>query len=146
MGELGFLGIGYPEAYGGQGGDAVHDAVFAEEMARCGSGGVSAGIGGHVGIATPPIFKFGTEEQKQRWLVPAIRGEKIAALAISEPGAGSDVASLRTFARREDGEYVVNGGKTFITNGVRVDSHVTAVKTTPEGGHHGISFLVLEQG
>jgi acyl-CoA dehydrogenase len=146
MGELGFLGIGYPEEYGGQGGGPVHDAVFAEEMARCGSGGVSAGIGAHVGIATPPIFKFGTEDQKQRWLVPAIRGERIGALAITEPGGGSDVAGLKTFARREDGEYVVNGSKTFITNGVRADFYVTAVKTTHEGGHHGISFLVLEKG
>jgi acyl-CoA dehydrogenase len=120
--------------------------VLTEEMARCGSGGVAAGIGAQVAIATPPIFKFGTEEQKRRWLVPAIRGEKIAALAITEPGTGSDVAGIRTFARREDGEYVVNGGKTFITNGVRADVYVTAVKTTQEGGHHGISFLVLEKG
>jgi acyl-CoA dehydrogenase len=146
MGELGFLGLKYPERYGGQGGDYVHDAVFSEEMARCGSGGVSAGIGAHTGIATPPIYKFGTEEQKQRWLVPAIRGEKVAALAITEPGAGSDVAGIKTFARREDGEYVVNGSKTFITNGVRADIYVTAVKTTQEGGHHGLSFFVLEKG
>ena len=146
MGELGFLGLKYPERYGGQGGDYVHDAVLAEEMARCGSGGVAAGIGGHVGIATPPIFKFGTEEQKERWLVPAIKGEKIGALAITEPGAGSDVAGLRTFAKRDDGEYVVNGAKTFITNGVRADIYVTAVKTIPEGGHHGLSFLVIEKG
>src|SRR6185436_5122826 len=117
MGELGFLGLKYPTEYGGQGGDYIHDAVLCEEMARCGSGGVAAGIGAHVAIATPPIFKFGTEEQKQRWLVPAIQGEKVAALAITEPGAGSDVASLRTIARRENGEYVVNGAKTFITNG-----------------------------
>jgi acyl-CoA dehydrogenase len=146
MGELGFLGLSYPEEYGGQGGDTVHGAVFAEEMARCGSGGVSAGIGGHVGIAMPPILKFGTEEQKRRWIVPGLKGEKIGALAITEPSAGSDVAGLRTFARRENGEYVVNGAKTFITNGVRADFYVTAVKTTPEGGHHGISFLVLEKG
>jgi acyl-CoA dehydrogenase len=145
MGELGFLGLKYPEAYGGQGGDYIHDAVFTEEMARCGSGGVAAGIGGHVGIATPPIFKFGTEEQKQRWLVPAIKGERIAALAITEPGAGSDVASIKTFARRDGDEYVVNGSKTFITNGVRGDIFVTAVKTTEAGGHHGVSFLVLER-
>ncbi len=146
MGGLGFLGLKYPEEYGGQGGDYVHDAVFTEEMARCGSGGVAAGIGAQVAIATPPIFKFGTEEQKQRWLVPAIRGEKIAALAITEPGTGSDVAGIRTFARREDGEYVVNGAKTFITNGVRADIYVTAVKTNQEGGHHGLSFLVIEKG
>jgi acyl-CoA dehydrogenase len=146
MGELGFLGLKHPEEYGGQGGDYVHDAVFTEEMARCGSGGVAAGIGAQVAIATPPIFRFGTEEQKQRWLVPAIRGEKIAALAITEPGAGSDVAGIRTFARRDDGEYLVNGAKTFITNGVRADIYVTAVKTTQDGGHHGLSFLVVEKG
>jgi acyl-CoA dehydrogenase len=146
MGELGFLGLKYPEEYGGQGGDYVHDTVLTEEMARCGSGGVSAGIGAHVAIATPPIFKFGTEEQRRRWLPPAIRGEKIAALAITEPGTGSDVAGTKTFARREDGEYVVNGSKTFITNGVRADIYVTAVKTAEEGGHHGLSFLVLEKG
>ena len=146
MGALGFLGLKYPEEYGGQGGTYLHDAVFAEEMARCGSGGVAAGIGAQVAIATPPIYKFGSEEQKQRWLVPAIKGEKIAALAITEPGAGSDVAGLRTFARREGHEYVVNGGKTFITNGVRADIYVTAVKTTQEGGHHGLSFFVLEKG
>jgi acyl-CoA dehydrogenase len=146
MGELGFLGIGYPEEYGGQGGGPMHEAVFAEEMARAGSGGVAAGIGGHVAIAMPPILKFGTEEQKRRWIVPGIKGEQIGALAISEPGGGSDVASLKTYARRDDGEYVVNGSKTFITNGVRADFYVTAVKTTQEGGHHGISFLVLEKG
>jgi acyl-CoA dehydrogenase len=146
MAELGYLGLKYPEEYGGQGGDHLHDAVLSEELARCGSGGLAAGIGAHIGIATPPIWKFGTEEQKQRWLVPAIRGEKIAALAITEPGAGSDVAGIRTFARKVDGGYVVNGSKTFITNGVRADLVVTAVKTTEEGGHHGISFLVIEKG
>ena len=137
MGELGFLGLKYPEEYGGQGGDYVHDAVFTEEMARCGSGGVVRRDRGAGGIATPPIFKFGTEEQKQRWLVPAIRGEKIGALAITEPGAGSDVAGIRTFARRDDGEYVVNGAKTFITNGVRADIYVTAVKTTERAATTG---------
>jgi len=145
-GELGFLGLKYPTEYGGQGGDYVHDAVWVEELSRSGaSGGVAAGIGAHAEIATPPIWKFGTEEQKQRWLVPGIRGELIGALGITEPGAGSDVASLRTTARRVDGGYVVNGGKTFITNGVRADFLVCAVKTTEEGGHHGISFLVLER-
>jgi acyl-CoA dehydrogenase len=99
-----------------------------------------------VNIATPPIWKFGTEEQKQRWLVPAIKGEKIGALGITEPDAGSDVAGIRTHAKRVDGGYVVNGSKTFITNGVRADFVVTAVKTTPDGGHHGLSFLVLEKG
>ncbi len=78
MGKLGFLGLNYPEEYGGQGGDALHGAVFAEEMARCGSGGVAAGIGGHVGIAMPPILKFGTDEQKRRWLFPGSRDSRSA--------------------------------------------------------------------
>jgi acyl-CoA dehydrogenase len=146
MAELGLLGLKYPEEYGGQGGDYVHDAVLSEELSRCGSGGLAAGIGAHIGIATPPVWKFGTEEQKQRFLVPAIRGEKIAALGITEPGAGSDVAGLRTFARKVDGGYLVNGSKTFITNGVRADFVVTAVKTTEEGGHQGLSFLLIEKG
>src|SRR4029079_13459249 len=145
-GELGCLGLKYETEYGGQGGDYVHDAVWVEELSHSGgSGGVAAGIGAHAEIATPPIWKFGTEEQKQRWLVPGIKGEKIGALGITEPGAGSDVASLRTTARKVDGGYVVNGSKTFITNGVRADFLVCACKTTEEGGHHGISFLVLER-
>ena len=145
LAAVGFLGLKYPEEYGGEGGDHLHDAVLIEELPRAGSGGVSAGIGGHIGIATPPIWKFGTEEQKQRFLVPAIQGEKIGALGITEPDAGSDVAAIRTLARRVDGGWVVNGSKTFITNGVRADFVVTAVKTTEEGGHHGISFLLLEK-
>jgi acyl-CoA dehydrogenase len=142
----GFLGLKYPEEYGGQGGDYLHDAVFTEELARCGSGGLAAGIGAHIGIATPPVWKFGTEEQKQAYLAPAIRGEKIAALAITEPDAGSDVASIRTRADPVEGGWLVNGSKMFITNGVRADFYVTAVKTTAEGGHHGISFLLIDKG
>jgi len=144
--ELGYLGLKYEEEYGGQGGGYVADAVFAEELARCGSGGLAAGIGAHTSIATPPVWKFGTEDQKQRYLVPAIRGEKIAALGITEPDAGSDVAGIKTTARRVEGGWVVNGSKMFITNGVRADFIVTAVKTTAEGGHHGISFLVIDKG
>jgi acyl-CoA dehydrogenase len=142
----GFLGLKYPEEYGGQGGDYLHEAVLIEELTRTGSGGTAAGIGAHVNIATPPIWKFGTEEQKQRYLVPAIRGERIGALAITEPGAGSDVSALRTRAVAVDGGWVVNGEKTYITNGVRAHFLVTAVKTTEEGGHHGISFLIVERG
>jgi acyl-CoA dehydrogenase len=145
-GELGFLGLKYPEELGGQGGDYVHDAVWAEELAAAGSsGGVGAGLGAQTAIATPPVFKFGTPDQHERFLRPAIRGERIAALGITEPNAGSDVASIRTFARRVDGGYVVNGSKTFITNGVRADFLVCAVKTTEGGGHQGLSFLILER-
>jgi acyl-CoA dehydrogenase len=142
FGELaarGWLGLKY-------GGDWVADAVLTEELARCGSGGLAAGNGAHIGIATPPVWKFGTEEQKQRFLVPAIAGEKIAGLAITEPDAGSDVAGIRTKAEKVDGGWVVNGSKMFITNGVRADFLVTAVKTTGEGGHHGLSFLIVERG
>jgi acyl-CoA dehydrogenase len=146
LAELGYLGLKYEERYGGQGGGYVADAVFTEELARCGSGGVAAGIGAHTSIALPPIWKFGTEDQKQRYLVPGIRGEKIAALGITEPDAGSDVAGIKTRAEQVDGGFVVNGSKMFITNGVRADFVVTAVKTAPEGGHHGISFLVIDKG
>jgi acyl-CoA dehydrogenase len=142
----GLLGLKYPTELGGQGGDYLHEAVMCEEMARIGSGGTAAGIGAHINIATPPIWKFGTEEQQQNYLVPAIRGEKIGALGITEPGAGSDVAGLRTSAERVDGGWVLNGEKTYITNGVRAHFIVTAAKTTPEGGHHGISFFIVDRG
>ena len=143
----GFLGLKYPEQYGGEGGDYLHDAVLIEELSRSGSGGLAAGIGAHVNIGTPPIFKFGTEEQKQRFLVPGIKGQKIAALGITEPGTGSDVAGIRTTAKRVDGGWVVNGSKTFITGGVRADVVVTAVKTgDAESGHGALSFLLIEKG
>ncbi|HEY1509626.1 MAG TPA: acyl-CoA dehydrogenase family protein [Solirubrobacteraceae bacterium] len=145
LAEHGYLGLKFPAEYGGSN-DPIADAVFVEELAWCGSGGLAAGIGAHAGIALPPIWRFGTEEQKLRYLAPGIRGERIAALAITEPDAGSDVASIRTHARKVDGGWVVNGAKTFITGGVRADVLVTAVKTTPEGGHHGISFLIVERG
>jgi acyl-CoA dehydrogenase len=145
MGERGLLGLKYPAEHGGRDAGYLADAVLTEELTACGSGGLAAGIGAHIGIATPPIWRFGTDDQKLRFLAPAIRGERIAALGITEPGAGSDVAGLRTVARRVEGGYVVNGSKTFITNGGRADFVVTAVKTTEEGGHHGISFLVIER-
>jgi acyl-CoA dehydrogenase len=146
-GELGFLGLKFPEEYGGQGGTYVHDAVWIEELSRSGgSGGVAAGLNAHAQIAMPPVFNFGTEEQRRRWIVPGVRGELVGALGITEPGAGSNVADIRTTARKVTGGYVVNGSKTFITNGVRADFLVCAVKTNPDGGHHGLSFLVLERG
>jgi acyl-CoA dehydrogenase len=137
----GWLGLKYgPDA------DWVADAVFAEELARCGSGGLAAGIGAHTSIATPPLAKFGTPSQQERWLAPAIRGERIAALAITEPDAGSDVAGTRTHAVRVDGGWLVNGSKTYITNGVRAAFYVTAVRTSDEPGHGSLSFLVIEKG
>jgi acyl-CoA dehydrogenase len=146
LGELGLLGMKYDEKYGGSGEDYIADAVFVEELARCGSGGVQAAIGAHVHLATPLIYKFGNEEQKKRFLVPAIKGEKIGALGITEPNAGSDVASIATAAVLEGDYYVVNGSKIFITNGVQADFVVLAVKTNPRDGHKGISLLVVEKG
>src|SRR5215469_14305748 len=144
--ELGFLGLKFPEHLGGQGGDHLHDAVWVEELARSGgSGGVAAGLNAHASIALPPIFNFGDEDQRRRWLVPGIAGEKIGALGITEPGAGSDVAAISTTARKTADGYLVNGSKTFITNGVRADFLVCACKTSEQGGHGGISFLVLER-
>jgi acyl-CoA dehydrogenase len=145
MAEAGYLGLKFPREYGGRG-DTVAAAVLVEEMAWCGSGGVAAGLGAHTGIALPPIATFGTAQQKQRYLVPGLQGKKIAALAITEPGAGSDVASIATHATKVADGYVVNGSKTFITGGVRADVLVTAVRTKPEGGHQGISFLLIERG
>ena len=149
MAAQGLLGLKYPERYGGQGGDYLHESVLVEELARTGSGGTSAGIGAHINIATPPIWKFGSEEQKQRYLVPAIAGERIGALGITEPGAGSDVAAISTRAERVDGGWVINGEKTYITNGVRAHFIVTAVKTKNEGPptrHHDISFFIIDRG
>jgi acyl-CoA dehydrogenase len=144
LAEAGYLGLKFAPEYGGRG-DTVAAAVMVEELARCGSGGLAAGLGAHAGIALPPIAAFGTEAQRQRYLIPGLRGERIAALAITEPGAGSDVASIRTRAEHVDGGWLVNGAKTFITGGVRADLLVCAVKTTPEGGHHGLSFLIIER-
>ncbi|MBN8232918.1 acyl-CoA dehydrogenase family protein [Corallococcus macrosporus] len=146
FGELGFLGLRYPEAYGGTAAGELYEAVLLEELGRCGSGGVAAGLAGQFTIATGPLHLFGTDAQKQRWLAPAIRGEKVGALGITEPDAGSDVAGLRTTAVRDGDHYVVNGSKTYITNGVRADFVVLAVKTDPSRGHKGLSMLVVERG
>jgi acyl-CoA dehydrogenase len=146
FGELGFLGLKYEEQYGGTNAGPLFEAVLLEELAKCGSGGVAAGLAGHFTIATGPVHLFGTDAQKRRFLAPAIRGEKIGALAITEPGAGSDVAGIRTTAKRDGDVYIVNGSKTYITNGVRADFLVTAVKTDASAGHRGLSMLILEKG
>jgi acyl-CoA dehydrogenase len=143
--EVGLTGIGYPEELGGSGGDFSHTLVAAEEMILAGkSVGTSVGLGSH-GIAIPPILRFGTDEQKERFVRPVLEGKKIAALGITEPSGGSDVASLRTRGVRAGDFYVVNGSKTFITSGCRADYVTTAVRT---GGpkHGGISLLVIERG
>ena len=143
--EAGLLGIGYPEQYGGSGGDVTHLCAAQEEMILAGtSPGVVAGLGSH-GIALPPILASGTEEQRRRLVPPVLSGEKVAALAITEPGGGSDVASLATRAVRDGDGYVVDGSKAFITSGTRADLVVVAARTGGPG-YGGISLLVVERG
>jgi acyl-CoA dehydrogenase len=141
-GEAGILGIGYPEAYGGTAGDIFLKVAAVEEIVRCGSGGVAAGLGS-LDIDLPPIMRFGREPLKDRLVPPVLRGEKICALAITEPDAGSDVGGIKTRAVREGHFYRVNGRKTFITSGGRADVLTCAVRTGGPGPH-GISLLVIE--
>lgn len=143
--DAGLLGVSYDAEEGGAGGDVTHGLVAAEEMVLSGhSVGTVAGLNTHA-IALPPILRHGTKEQKERFVRPVLAGEKIAALAITEPNGGSDVARLRTKAVRDGDFYVVNGAKTFITSGCRADIVTTAVRTGGEG-HAGISLLVIERG
>lgn len=142
MGELGFFGAHYPESVGGGGGDWWHACVIAEELPRSRMGGLSMAMLVQAYMATPVIFDLGTPEQKAEFLTPAIRGEKIAALGVTEPNAGSDVAAIRTTARREGGDFVINGQKTFITNGTRADFITLAVKTNPDAGYGGVSVVL----
>ena len=143
LGELGFLGLSYPEEYGGGGGDYLCNIVLAEEMTRCNSGGVAMAVAVQTDMAVPPLLKFGTEEQKKKWLVPALAGEIIFCLGISEPDAGSDVQSITTTARKVDDGWLVNGRKTFITNGRRADAMTLVAKTDRDAGHQGISLFVV---
>jgi alkylation response protein AidB-like acyl-CoA dehydrogenase len=144
MGELGFLGLSYPEEYGGQGGDYFSNLVLAEEIGAAHSGGLAMGIAVHTDMATPPIHLFGTEEQKQRYLVPAIKGEKISCLGITEPDAGSDVSGIRTRAVRDEDGWVINGSKTYITNGHRADFIVLVTKTDPDAGYDGFTLFLVD--
>jgi acyl-CoA dehydrogenase len=143
-GAAGILGIGYPEAYGGSGGDLFLKIASTEELMRCGSAGVVAGLGS-LDISIPPVLAVGTEEQKSRFVPPVLKGEKISALAVTEPNAGSDVAGIRTKAIRRGNHYLVSGSKMFITSGARADQLTCAVRTGGEG-HSGISLLLIESG
>jgi alkylation response protein AidB-like acyl-CoA dehydrogenase len=144
MGEIGLLGLSYPEAYGGQGGDYYCNLVLAEEIVHSHCGGLAMGVAVHTDMATPPILAFGTEEQKQAYLVPSIRGEKISCLGITEPDAGSDVSGIKTHAVRDGDEWVINGSKTFITNGHRADYIVLVTKTDPDAGYDGFSLFLVD--
>jgi alkylation response protein AidB-like acyl-CoA dehydrogenase len=143
MGELGFLGLDKPEEYGGQGGDYYSSLVLAEEITHSNSGGLAMGVAVHTDMAMPPILAFGTEEQKQEWVVPAIQGKKILCLGITEPDAGSDVAGIKTRAVRDGDDYVINGSKTYITNGHRADVIVLVTKTDPEAGYDGFTLFLV---
>lgn len=140
--DVGILGTGYPEAYGGTPGDVFYQIAVCEELMRSGSAGFAAGLGS-LNIAIPPILNMGTEEQKQKFVVPVLAGDRIAALGITEPGGGSDVANIQTTAVRDGDHYVVNGSKTFITSGCRANQITCAVRTGGEGPH-GVSLLIIE--
>ena len=144
-GDLGLFGAKYEEAFGGTGPDLVADAVITEELARCGSGGVAAAFGAHKDLGPYYVYRFGTEEQRQRWLVPAVAGRAIGALAVTEPGAGSDVSAIETQAVRDGDDWVLTGRKTFITNGSIADFVVVAAKTAPDAGHKGITLFVVDR-
>jgi citronellyl-CoA dehydrogenase len=143
MGELGYLGLSYPEEWGGQGGDLSHALVRAEALSYSLSGGANMGILVHTDMATPPVEMLGSDEQKEEFLRPAISGEATACLGISEPGAGSDVASIRTRAKRDGDDWLIRGEKVFITNGMRADWCLLLARTGEEGTHDDISLFLV---
>jgi len=143
FGDLGYLGLRYPEEVGGAGVDYWYTVIFHEEIVRCGSGGVAMGIALQSDMCTPAINAHGTPEQIAEFLTPVLKGEKIGAIAVSEPGAGSDVKAIRTRAVKDGDHYVINGSKTFITMGSRADFLTLAVKTDPEKGYGGISLILF---
>jgi citronellyl-CoA dehydrogenase len=143
MGELGFLGLDKPEEYGGQGGDYYSALVLAEEIVHSNSGGLAMGVAVQTDMAMPPILAFGSEEQKREWVVPAIKGEAILCLGITEPDAGSDVAGIKTRATRTDDGWVINGSKTYITNGHRAHAIVLVTKTDPDAGYDGFTLFLV---
>ena len=146
MGELGFLGMRHPEAYGGSGLNAMASLILAEELGRSTFGGVSATVLVHTDMASPHLARYGTEAQKARYLPPICKGEIITAIAVTEPGAGSDVAGLSTRAARDGDSYILNGAKMFITNGVHGDLFFVAARTDPDvKGSRGISIFIVEK-
>ncbi len=146
-GRSGFLGVDIPEQYGGGGvRDFRFNAVIGEEVMACGAAGPGLGLTLHNDICLPYFLTYCNDEQSQRWLPGIASGELVTAIAMTEPGTGSDLASMSTTARREGDAYLVNGSKTFITNGINADLVITAVKTDPTQKHRGMSLLVLERG
>jgi len=140
-GNAGIMGIGYPEEFGGSGGDIFHSLIAIESLIRGGSPGTAVSLGIH-SIAIPPILALGTPEQKQTWVPDVLSGQKVACLGITEAGAGSDVAGIRTTATRDGDDYIIRGSKTFITAGTRAD-FVTLLARTGEDPHGGLTFFIL---
>jgi butyryl-CoA dehydrogenase len=145
MGRLGYLAIRYPEAYGGSGADKISECIWAEELFRI-CRGIATSLFAHGHLGTFPIFGFGTEEQKNRFLRPAIKGEKIAAFALTEPNAGSDVQAIESRAHKAGKNYILRGSKMFVTNGTIADFVLTAAYTDRTRGFEGISLFVAEKG
>ena len=145
FGEMGFFGINYPEAYGGMNLDLFYTVIFLEELQKINSGGFAAAMWAHAYLAMTHLNKEGNHEIKEKYLAPSITGDKIGCLCISEPFGGSDVAGMRTTAIKKGDTYVINGSKTFITNGVYSDYLVVAAKTDPDAGHNGMSIFVIDR-
>lgn len=146
MGELGYLGIHYPEDVGGVGLDFFYSVVWLEELSRCGVSGFPGAVAVHSYMASPPLLHWGSERVRREYLTPSVEGRKVAALGITEPNCGSDVAAIRTTGTRDGDHWIVNGSKTFITNGCIADYVTTAVRTSPGNGHDGISLFVIDTG
>jgi len=144
FGEMGFFGLKYPEAYGGMNLDLFYTVVFLEELQKIKSSGFAAAMWAHAYLAMTHLNAEGCERIKQDYLAPSIAGEKIGALCITEPFGGSDVAGMRTTAVKQGDKYIINGSKTFITNGVYADYYVVAAKTSPELGNKGISMFLVD--
>jgi citronellyl-CoA dehydrogenase len=143
LGDLGLLGIRYDPAYGGLGLDYSYQAVFLEELALCDNAGVAMGITVQTDMATPALHSFGTEELKQKYLVPAIRGEQVGAIGVTEPGAGSDVSAIKTRAVRDGDDWVINGSKIYITNAATADWLCLLTVTDPQAGYGGFSQIIV---
>ena len=143
MGDLGMLGLRYEPKWGGAGLDYSYMAILFEEIGRCDNAGVAMGISVHTDMATPSLHQFGSDELKQRYLVPAIAGEMVSAIAVTEPGAGSDVAGIQTRAARDGDEWVINGSKIYITNAATADWMCVLAVTDPKAGYGGFSQIIV---
>ncbi len=143
MAALGFLGLEYDPEYGGQGADHLFTVVLAEEFGRASHGSIGMALGVQVDMATPSLYQFGTPELKERYLAPALRGEAVAAIAVTEPDAGSDVSAIRTRAVQDGDEWVINGSKIYITNSLQADWLCILARTGAEGGYEGMSQIIV---